>query len=288
MGSTQRLGVFMAGMGVLLAGWIGLRPPALSNVSEAPQREIPATQPAPPPGSTAPAAIAPALGLPAEGRRDAPVPTSEIVATVAALEAKYRAGDAASGYALFTLLEQCARAPAIAEQLRRDRRELPAGPVSLPESVVNEAEFLEGECSRIAPGLLARRLEFLEAAAAHGDVRARLDYAAFPPEYFASTEGLIRNAEKVVEFKAKAIAWLHSAAERGAPLALLRLAGHYREGVLVERDNVTALAYYLAWDETGGGDGVDPYRQQREWGMTAAQLQQARDQQRRIVERCCR
>lgn len=217
------------------------------------------------------------------------VTTSELVGEVQRLELRHRAGDAEAGYPLFTLLEQCARAPAIAEQLRRDRRELPAGPVSLPDSVVNEASFLESECARLPPGLLARRFDFLESAATHGDVRARVDFASYPPEYFATTDGLVRNAEKVVEFKAKAVAWLHNAADRGSPLALLKLAGLYREGVLVERDDVSALAFYLAWDEAGGSEGgVDPYRQQREWGMTAAQVQQARERQRQILARCCR
>lgn len=224
-----------------------------------------------------------------DDRRDVQVPTSGIVAAVTSLESRLRAGDSAAGYPLFALLEQCARAPAIAEQLRRDRRDLPSGPVALPESLLNEAQYLESECARLPPALLARRFEFLELAAAHGDLRARLDYAAYPPEYFATAEGLVRHAEKVVEFKAKAMAWLHAAADHGSPIALLKLAGLYREGVLVERDDVAALAYYLAWDEVGGnGGGVDPYRQQREWSMTPAQLEQAREMQRRIVARCCR
>lgn len=289
--TLPRTGWILA-LAALAAGWLALAPgtyeaadvrpmPAAATTAEP---VIPAARPVSPPAPQSRDVL-----KPTEERREVPVTTSELVGEVLRLEMRIRAGDAASGYPLFTLLEQCARAPAIAEQLRRDRRELPSGPVALPDSVLNEAQFLESECARLPAGLLARRFEYLELAATHGDLRARLDYAAYPPDYFASTEGLVRNAEKVVEFKAKAMAWLHSAADRGSPMALLKLAGLYREGLLVERDNVTALAYYLAWDEVGGNDGgVDPYRQQREWGMSAAQLEQARELQRRIVARCCR
>jgi hypothetical protein len=227
---------------------------------------------------------------PLDDRRSVTVSTPELVDEILRLHARLKSGDASSGYPLFALLEQCARAPAIVEELRRHRREAQAGSGTfMPDSLLNEAAFVEGECRRLPPGLLAARFEILETSAAHGDIRARLDFASYPPDYFTTPEALIRNAEKVVEFKTKAVAWLHAAADRGSPTALLKLAGLYREGVLVEPDNVAALAYYLAWDEVGGSDGgVDPYRQQREWGMSVAQLQQARDLQRQIVARCCR
>jgi hypothetical protein len=290
MVSTRR-SLAIAALVAITAWWVARPVPVPSiDVVEMPQAAKVMDrleQPAAPEPREAPERAATAR-RPDEGR-SITVSTSALVAEIERLDLRHRAGDPEAGYPLFTLLEQCARAPAIAEQLRRDRRELPSGPAALPDSVINEASFLEGECARLPAGLLARRLEFLEAAAAQGDVRARVDYASYPPEYFSTTEGLIRHADKVVDFKAKAATWLHAAADRGSALALLKLAGIYREGVLVERDNVTALAYYLAWDEAGGSDGgVDPYRQQREWGMSTAQLQQAREMQQRIVERCCR
>lgn len=250
---------------------------------------IPAAASPPQPSSDRPiVARAPARRI--DDRSSLSVSTPELIDEILRLEVRHRAGDADAGYPLFAHLEQCARAPAIAEELRRNQRQAQGGAgMPMPDSLVDEAAFIEGECRRLAPGLLARRFEILEVAASRGDLRARLDYASNPPEFFSSTEGLVRNAEQVVEFKAKAVAWLLSTVDRGSPMAMLKLAGIYREGLLAERNDVAALAYYLAWDEVGGSEGgVDPYRQQREWGMSAAQLQQAREMQRQIVARCCR
>ncbi len=217
-------------------------------------------------------------------------PAVSVVARIDALNRGLQAGDTSVAYPLFSLLEHCQRAPHMAATIRSGRIGTPeSASYGIEEALIVEAELLDRECATVPRALIDRRLEFLELAATWGDIRARVDFGAYAPDYFASTQGLVRNAEKVVEFKAKTMAYLHSAAENGAPLALLKLAGLYREGVMVEGDSVTALAYYLAWDQVGGSaGGVDPYRQQREWGMSATQLNQARELQRQILARCCR
>lgn len=247
------------------------------------------SEPAPPAPPKARAAAAAALDRSHE-RFEIRVPAAAIAAEIARLEGRVNAGDATSAYPLFALLEHCARAPYVAEMFRKTRAETPPGMApAVADDVMAEASLLESACAAVPAALLARRLELLDLAATRGDLRARVDFASYPPEWFGTPQGLIRNADKLVEYKAKAMAFLHSAAEQGSPIALLKLAGLYREGTLVERDNVVALAYYLAWDEVGGTDGgVDPWRQQREWGMSAAQLGEAREMQRAIVARCCR
>ena len=289
--------LLFASLLAFVAWWEGRPAPPLyaieehaATVASTTVAPAPITTAAAPSAASVPAQPRVSRSQPLDDRRSVTVSTPELVDEILRLHARLRTGDAAAGYPLFALLEQCARAPAIAEELRRHRREAQAGSGTfMPDSLLNEAAFLEGECRRLPPELLAARYDILETSAAAGDVRARLDFASYPPDYFTTPETLIRNAEKVVEFKTKALAWLHAAADRGSPTALLKLAGLYREGLLVEPDNVSALAYYLAWDEVGGSaGGVDPYRQQREWGMSVGQLQQARDLQRQIVARCCR
>ncbi len=259
------------------------------TAAPAPERTTPNVTVSPEPARSAPAASSAPRTV-----RNLPMdplpPAASVVARIEALNRSLQAGDTSAAYSLFSLLEHCQRAPHMAATLRSTRSDTPESAVHrVEEGLIAEAELLDRECATVPRALVDRRLEFLELAATWGDIRARVDFGAYAPEYFASTQGLVRNAEKVVEFKAKTMAYLHSAAENGAPLALLKLAGLYREGVMVEGDSVTALAYYLAWDQVGGSaGGVDPYRQQREWGMSATQLNQARELQRQIVARCCR
>ncbi len=261
--------------------------PSVATEAATPSRERPVASVAASPSARA-AAPAPRT------LRNLPIdplpPAASVVSRIDALNRSLQAGDTGVAYTLFSLLEHCQRAPHMAATLRSARIDTPeSASYRIEEGLIAEAELLDRECATVPRALVDRRLEFLELAATWGDIRARVDFGAYAPDYFASTQGLVRNAEKVVEFKAKTMAYLHSAAENGAPLALLKLAGLYREGVMVEGDSVTALAYYLAWDQVGGSaGGVDPYRQQREWGMSATQLNQARELQRQIVARCCR
>lgn len=282
-----------AGLGAatLAVAWVLLPSPRiLPPVTDlAPRAPAPARAEAPPVATPkAPHASAAATLDRAHERFEVRVPAAAIPAEISRLEGRVTAGGTSSAYPLFALLEHCARAPYVAEMFRGSRAETPPGLApAVADDVMAEASQLEVSCASVPAALLARRLDFLDLAATRGDLRARVDFASHPPEWFGTAQGLVRNADKLVEFKAKAMAFLHSAADQGSPIAFLKLAGLYREGALVERDNVTALAYYLAWDEMAGG-GVDPYRQQREWGMSAAQLTQARDLQRQIVARCCR
>jgi hypothetical protein len=126
----------------------------------------------------------------------ADVPPALVRAHVAQLVARFEGGEAAIGYELATQLEACANAQegvdSLAETLSQGGRVDP--------DAIARTRALAAECRSVSPGLLARRAEFRDRAAAAGDLRAQVTYGDYPPLELRTADGAFRHPEKVVEF----------------------------------------------------------------------------------------
>lgn len=93
---------------------------------------------------------------------------------------------------------------------------------------------------------MSRRGEWLARAAAAGLPEAQILYASDSRSIVGSETDMLRNPQKLQEYKSKAAGYLNTLASTGNVDAMVTLAGAHAGGILVEQSPIRSYAYYSA------------------------------------------
>jgi len=142
------------------------------------------------------------------------------------------------------------------------------------------------DCEGLAPEDYLRIGEWLQRAADGGDVVAQLTYAAASDVVLVSPSMMLKEPERIVEFRQRAMRYLHIAASNGSVDALNSLGQSYRVGILTPQDDVRAYAYFLAGQKADGR--IKPWdMEQLEMSISPQQRQDAAVLAKEIYRDCC-
>jgi hypothetical protein len=151
---------------------------------------------------------------------DASVPAAMIASQIRQLQSEVQGGNAENAYQLFFLLNQCSKA---AEDSKNFHISVSNG-VKIEKATLDDLDQRAQECTSVPPDLIKRRLEFLDLAAATGDVRAQTEFGKYAPDDLKTPEDFVRNPEKVAQYKSKTMTYLSAAAEQGSSSAFEEIA----------------------------------------------------------------
>ena len=216
---------------------------------------------------------------------DADVPAARIAGTIEQIRADLAAGRPADGYQLFHLLNTCASLGRNLETLRGNCRPDPASCQAQIDGTLRQME----SCKSVPGEETARRFEHLDRAAAGGDPRAQVAFGDNLPDELRGEDNLFRHPEKLIEWKAKRLAYLEAASDRGVHDAFLKLAALNRDEAVGGGSGVAALGYYLAWMENEArGPATAQGRDFYSLGLSPQQVREGEALRDRILARCCR
>lgn len=160
------------------------------------------------------------------------------------LKADFDNGDKKAGLFIFLKLDNCLTAinertdEARMARLRRMNADIPA--------VLKDLEQRLDECKGLSESEYGERGKWLEAAADRGDEYAQSLYASYAEAIVGDASDMMRNPERVIEYKRKAMGFLQDQAARGSAKAWRTLSSVYDDGLLTPRDPVRAYAYFAA------------------------------------------
>ncbi len=200
------------------------------------------------------------------------VPSGTVDQVIAKLSPLALAGDAAASYGIFLKLNECANIS------RRAARGSALG--AQPEVAAACADLsVENELSTS---------KWLSLAAEQGNIGARLLYAADSESALGGPAEMLRDPDRVKDYKQRAVGYLEDLGSQGSVDALLQLGNAYHAGVLIDGDPVASRAYFEAVrlaDPT-----VVPVQQVSalDKKLSAQQLSQALRKGNQIHDSCCR
>lgn len=191
-------------------------------------------------------------------------------------------GEADATYRIYLVMDECERAasPAAMVGYQKIMEWTPDYPRQLARTMEECQELL------VHPSM-PRRGQWLSLAAQQGSVEAAIVYAMDIEQVVGGPRVWADHPERVVQYKRRALGYLHQAADLGSVDALSALSEHYDVGFLTPSDLTAALAYRKAADRahpTAGGHALAARLSAR---MTAAQIQQATQQASVIYQQCC-
>ena len=216
-------------------------------------------------------------------------PAGQAVDVIRRLSVQAEQGDARAALQIFQKLEQCQGA------LRSDLRSgIFADGVSDPGDRVQALKDIEAvtkDCQGLTDQHFSRMGYWLDKAAAGGDLLAMLRYGDTGYRYVVGTPtDMLRDPEKIVEYKRKAMGYLHQAASQGVPEAMLSLASSYQNGIVANKDPVLAYAYARAAQQVhpSGPPGMqERFLQIYSNGLSSEQLAAGNEQAQEIYRDCC-
>lgn len=212
-------------------------------------------------------------------------PTGSAAEVVARLQPMVASGDGEAAFLLYLKVDSCRR------KVFQDENTSPrAGGSNYSAAEMRRLERLAEdlkECDGLTPSDYSSVGKWLELAAQKGVLTAQLAYAANPEAVLGGASQLLADPGAVIEYKRKALGFLHSAAQKGSVDALVRLGGAYTKGVLADRDVVKGYAYYYAARQANPVAVSKNFLGRFEGKMTAKQLSMGVTQGRSIYESCC-
>lgn len=161
----------------------------------------------------------------------------------------------------------------------------------IPTALEDMERRLE-ECDGLTDPDYKNRGNWLRAAADSGDEYAQLLYASHAEAVVGDAGDMMRDPERVIEYKRKAIAYLTTLAGKGNAKAWRRLSTVYDSGLLAPKDPVRAYAYFTA-DLMAGqrkGEPVSssyPLQEALARNLSPQQRQEANRLAKEIFESCC-
>jgi len=194
-----------------------------------------------------------------------------------------RQGDAQASYLIYLRVRACRYS-----MREVDDAELAAyRKVGLERSVLEGMEQTQLECAELfnSPDLLTG--SWLETAARQGSLEAQLMYAINPADVLQDMRVALSHPERVLAYRAQAMAYLHAAASQGSVDALIRLATAYEADVLTSKDRVAALAYWRAAQRVSPALAGASFVAHRSAELTADELTRSRSMADRIYADCC-
>lgn len=200
------------------------------------------------------------------------VPSGTVDQVIAKLSPLALAGDAAASYGIYLKINECANIS------RRAARGSALG--ARPEVAAACADLsVENELSSS---------KWLSLAAEQGNIGAQLLYAADSESALGGPAEMLRDPDRVKDYKQRAVGYLENLVSQGSVDALLQLGNAYHAGVLIDGDPITSRAYFEAVrlaDPT-----VVPVQQVSalDKKLSAQQLSQALRKGNQIHDSCCR
>ncbi len=211
-------------------------------------------------------------------------PEGNIMDIAPALRAKAESGDAKSALALYLKLSLCQST--LHTQVSTDEIKAYAAAGISPERFAENIEKRISQCTGVSDKDLSSRGEWLEEAAIHGDLQAKLLYASDPEAIVGDSTDMLRNPEKVIDYKKKAVRFLSEAASTGSPDGLMKMGDAYNDGILLPKDPVKAYAFYRATQMTTPSI-LSTTLSQMELELTPAQISEGKKEALSIYKNCC-
>lgn len=182
-------------------------------------------------------------------------------------------GDASAAFVLFSVLADCAQFNSSVATRSSAAASDPSNTALLASLDQKNAETA-ARCEGISSDDVQERLRWLDAAAAGGDERAKVEYAGEAlTAVLERPEVVVRNPDEINRVKFDGMRYLSEAAVTGNVTALMRLGFAYQNDILVPRDPELAYAYMYAADLTGLVQ-ASPLLQK--WGVSLSPEQRAR------------
>ncbi|SDZ20524.1 hypothetical protein SAMN04487939_12265 [Lysobacter sp. yr284] len=216
-------------------------------------------------------------------------PAGRAIDVIRRLTPQAEQGDARAALQIFQKLEQCqdamktdVRAGGLADQASH------AGDRSY---ALKQIEAVLKDCQGIEEQDFASMAYWLENAADGGNLLAMLRYSSAGSRIVVgdATE-MLRNPERVIEYKKKALGYLHQASAKGVPEAMLSLANTYKHGVMTKEDPVQAYAYALAAQmvhPSGPPGGQAQFLSIYSDGLSPENLAKGKVLARDVYDKCC-
>ncbi|WP_152246060.1 sel1 repeat family protein [Xanthomonas sp. LMG 12462] len=194
-------------------------------------------------------------------------------------------GNAKSALALYLKLSTCDTA--LHTQISPDEIKAYASAGISMEKYANSMEKSISECTGASEEDLKRRGKWLEKSAMLGDLQAKLMYASDPEAIVGDATDMLRDPEKVIDYKKKAVKFLSDAASSGSPDGLMKMGDAYNDGILLPKDQVRAYAFYRATEMTTSSD-FSNILSKIEPELTPAQISQGNKEAIHIYQNCCK
>ena len=142
------------------------------------------------------------------------------------------------------------------------------------------------DCAGLAPEDYTDGGKWLETAAAAGQIDAQFLYANSADSVLGPPREWLRDPERLMQYKRKAMAYMATHAQSGSIDAMDALSNAYANGILTKRDPVRALAYFEA-ASLGGAPPAGHIREELEKGLSPSEVYRAQQEARKIYEECC-
>lgn len=211
------------------------------------------------------------------------IPHLPLLSYIEELEHAINNGDADAAMHLYNAHTRCSNAPKSMEEVEANAtQQSPDGSYYLLRSsyefYLERLVYCEGFDSLKGSDDQYKLAYLIKLAANKGDINAKLIYAgAGFPYPLLSDDDFIRYAQEIADHKIEAVRHLVDAKNLGSITALGALGDLYYNGVLVERNNIEAYAYYLASEQTLNSPYDNPRLPELANEMTAEELEIAID-----------
>lgn len=200
------------------------------------------------------------------------VPSGTVDQVIAKLSPLALAGDAAASYGIFLKLNECAN---ISRRAARG-------------SALGASPQVAAACADLSVDNEISSGKWLALAAEQGNIGARLLYAADSESAVGGPAEMLRNQDRVKEYKETAVGYLNDLASQGSVDALLQLGNAYHAGVLIDEDPITSRAYFEAVRLADPKVVPDQQVSALDKRLSAQQLSQALRKGNQILDSCCR
>lgn len=216
-------------------------------------------------------------------------PPGPALAVIRSLTPQAEQGDARAALQIFQKLEQCQGA--LKTNLRDGGLSDQATNGGDRVYALKQIEAVLQECQGLEDKDLASMGYWVEKAAKGGNLLAMLRYSDGGYRYLVGDETeMLRNPERVIEYKKKSVEYLHQAASKGVPEAMLSLATTYKLGIMAEADPVQAYAYAKAAQmvhPSGPPGGQAQFLTIYSDGLSPDHLTQGNALARAVYDKCC-
>ena len=142
------------------------------------------------------------------------------------------------------------------------------------------------KCQDLTEEQISQGLHWLQIAAENGNEAAQVRYAQSLGRLFPSRTELVRDPERLIQFKNDALRYLQSASLNGNVDAMVALAQNHKDGLIVPHDLEAVYAYLDVADRTHLLEPI-PSLQYLRNELTAEQLARATQLGNQIYQQCC-
>ena len=211
------------------------------------------------------------------------IPEGQAKAVIDQLDDRARQGDSHAALLIYLKIDQCLRA--FRDQNDPDTLVVAAEALGSVEAALEEQGKRRSQCEGLSEQDYSRRGEWLSLAADLGNPFAQLTYSMLPANVLGSLAEVVRQPERLFDYKRRAVTYLHRAASSGSVNALDRLAQVYSDGYLAPVDPVLAQSYQLA--ARRANPGTERRGDEADKKLDSKQRTEAARMAKEIYRECC-